>query len=675
MTQEQLLNLGINIYTFDYKEHLKSQGMTTRDEYLESKRDELKKYFEKYQTETTYIFHQRARKMLDEYASRHVPFSCNSKSFESLENNFDWCFSELGYKDATPDFILNLLIGGVKQNRRHVLTMPKTRIEEAGGENSLRNITRRVIAMSYACGGHCMVPWDVYMPKDHPRYFGTPEQYADLYGFIRANSSFFDAYEYSSSSDPRYAYSGTVEQKIEGAPYSEDTPVKIHSDGNVYAIIRAVPQQYDQPIVVHLVDWSENPEPFEVSLNPARFFNQNPLNIKLLVPASYNRVDHQNAEHTKSYQILSKNMVLKGGYTSLIHIPKLMPWGVLVIEPDKSQFDGVWQPCIWSNKNEFVKDMIEITINSASRDATIRYTLDGSTLNQSSTKYVSPLIIAKSTTINAIAFFPDGRYSENTSASFIKVREATSKLLPDSEPLKGSLLLWLAADSLKNTLSEGDPVTEWPATFGPDAKVARCKILNGLATQPPKYRVKGINGEPAIHFDGIDDSLTIPNYANKYLINTGFTVFMVTQSSNRNFGICGNGLSGTGGSPRLYLQRGAFTYNLLFPNVEMRTVNSVPEISVFTHDGVNTICGGTNGVFAETVSDITTVTMFGGGNLSMPFLAGNRNHAGRIAEILIFNRMLSKQERIGVEQYLSEKYSIIVRKGSCWKETRQLPDD
>ena len=60
-------------------------------------------------------------------------------------------------------------------------------------------LTRQTIAMAYACGGHCMVPWDVYMPRDAPRYFGTPEQYADLFGFIRSGSRYFDGYQQAES--------------------------------------------------------------------------------------------------------------------------------------------------------------------------------------------------------------------------------------------------------------------------------------------------------------------------------------------------------------------------------------------------------------------------------------------------------------------------------------------
>ncbi|NSL53971.1 hypothetical protein [Uliginosibacterium aquaticum] len=63
---------------------------------------------------------------------------------------------------------------------------------------------RRAIAMLYALGAPPLVPWDVYMPDrleangkrtPQPRYFGTPEEYGDLYRFVRENPALFRGWE------------------------------------------------------------------------------------------------------------------------------------------------------------------------------------------------------------------------------------------------------------------------------------------------------------------------------------------------------------------------------------------------------------------------------------------------------------------------------------------------
>jgi len=153
--------------------------------------------------------------------------------------------------------------------------------------------------------------------------------------------------------------------------------------------------------------------------------------------------------------------------------------------------------------------------------------------------------------------------------------------------------------------------------------------------------------------------LSVKGFANQHLAGKAFTIFLVTQSETNGFGICGNGIWGTGGIPRLYLQRGAFHYNELTKAVSLHPENQGPAISVFLHDGDQTITAATNGILSAPVSGLPVVTEFGsGGNLTMPFWSGNKNYPGDIAEIVIFDRKLSDPERTGVEAWLADKYGI-----------------
>ena len=58
---------------------------------------------------------------------------------------------------------------------------------------------RIAIAGLYALGAQPLVPWDVYInqgPEKLPtRFFGMPEDYADLYRFVRTNAEVFEGYE------------------------------------------------------------------------------------------------------------------------------------------------------------------------------------------------------------------------------------------------------------------------------------------------------------------------------------------------------------------------------------------------------------------------------------------------------------------------------------------------
>jgi hypothetical protein len=78
-----------------------------------------------------------------------------------------------------------------------------SKISEALGKVSVLSpfpyephMTRATIALRYALGQLCLAPYDIWMhTSDLPRYFGTPEQYGDLFDFVRANEDLFDRYD------------------------------------------------------------------------------------------------------------------------------------------------------------------------------------------------------------------------------------------------------------------------------------------------------------------------------------------------------------------------------------------------------------------------------------------------------------------------------------------------
>ena len=644
--KQQQLGLG-DLATFDYRDLLKRQGAPVGDDFRRFDGGELRQLFTQFQTEATVVFHQRTRRALNEYAGRRVAISCNNgcRRWTPIELEFDWCFGELSYRHATPGFIHEAMQQATEQGRCQVITMPKKSDREH--LDAWCDVTRRSIAMAYACGGHCMVPWDVYMPSDAPRYFGTTEQYSDLYGFIRANAQYLDGYEYAGAFGP----------DIDCKFYGDAPPVRLTNGSNVSAVIRAIPGQDDAPVVVHLVDWSDAPRPMQLMLDPSAFFGDKAFKLKLVVPAPYDKAAHEKAEQSREYHALSKTIALGGGYVASVSIPALSPWGLLIIEPDKTAHDGVWQPAVWADDMSCYRESIKVHIESASRGARIHYTIDGKTPTAASPQYSKPIELTESATVKSIAILPDGRTSVAASASFRKLANAPKSTPPDDSLLRTDLKLWLKADEM--ALQDAAPVKTWIASVGSNAVSEPHKTFDGILTQPPTFSADAINGHPAIRFNGVDDSLAVKGFANQYLVGKAFTVFMVTQSQTDAFGICGNGITGTGGNPRLYLQRSAFRYDVLNKSVNLHPSDAEPTISVFMHDGDQTISAASNGVLSKPISGLPVVSEFGsGGNLAMPFWNGNKNCPGDIAEIVIFDRKLTDTERTGVEAYLADKYGI-----------------
>ena len=646
-TADERKQLGISdLGTFDYRELLERQDAPVGDDFKRFG-GPLKQRFVDFQFEATIAFHKRTRRALDQYAGRRVAFSCNNgcRRWTPIELVFDWCFGELSYRDARGDFIHAAMRQATALGRRQVVTMPKKSDRE---ELDLWcRLTRQTIAMAYASGGHCMVPWDVYMPRDAPRYFGTAGQYADLFGFIRANSQYFDGYEYA----------GALGPGIVCDLYGEDGPVRVPAGKPVCAVVRAIPGEADGAVVVHLVDWSDNPQPLRLTLNPEAFFGDKPLKLTLLTPAPYDKSRHAVAEETRSYGRLSSTTPLDGGYATSVSLPALGPWGLVVVEPDETLGDGVWQPAIRAEESGCFRETLPVRMTTASAGASLHFTTDGSEPTRASPRYTGPIELSQSTILKGIAVAANGRTSAVISATFTKRSNGPALMAPDSPALRGNLKLWLTADAL--TLPDGAPVRKWTANAGPDAVAQPHKTFDGRLTEPPALAAHAIGGRAAVRFDGVDDSLVVKAFANRYLAGRAFTIFMVTQSENEQFGMCGNGIWGSGGMPRLYLQRSAFRYDVLEKVASLRPTGQGPTISVFMHDGHETIRGATDGVMSGPISGLPVVAEFGsGGNLAIPFWSGNTNCAGDMAEIVVFDRQLTEVERTGVEAYLADKYTI-----------------
>ena len=324
-TADERKTLGIDdIDTFDYGQHLEKQRAPVGDAFGPwRKGGRLKALFKQFQTEATVAFHQRTRKALDAYAGRRVAVSCNNgcRRWTSIEMKFDWAFGELSYGHATAVQLHNALREAARHNRLQVVTMPK-KGDQKNPEEWLHR-ARCTIAMATACGGHCMVPWDVYMPNDAPRYFGTPEQYADLYGFIRASAALLDGCEYAG------AFGKGIQDKLyRGAP-----PLRLKAHAEVFAVVRARPGQPDAPVVIHLIDWAREPKPFAVELNSTRFYGNRPLTLRLLTPPTYEAKAHQEAERSKHYSALSRGISLTRDGDHVVRIPALAPWAMLRVEP------------------------------------------------------------------------------------------------------------------------------------------------------------------------------------------------------------------------------------------------------------------------------------------------------------------------------------------------------
>jgi hypothetical protein len=265
------------------------------------------------QKESVDEFFTVMRAEINRYAKRNVFFSCNNYGGDAdfPFNHFDYGLAELSEKKASPEYIYDAIRTIRALGKGQAFTFVST---DAA-------FTRRVIASSYASGGHCIVPWDVYIPPNQPRYFGKAEEYADLYGFVRAIAAYLDGYEdvctrIRGRNDDRFAIN----------------PVHISdSKKDVAVYLRSAKGKTKSSVAVHLVSWNKDVKTIQLSIDKS-ILPDGALRIRLMKPVPYNEQMNKNAEDQKKYSALAAAAEVKGDISKGISVQLNNPWTVIVID-------------------------------------------------------------------------------------------------------------------------------------------------------------------------------------------------------------------------------------------------------------------------------------------------------------------------------------------------------
>lgn len=225
-------------------------------------------------------------------------------------------------------------------------------------------------------------------------------------------------------------------------------------------------------------------------------------------------------------------------------------------------------------------------------------------------------------------------------------------------PVTAGRILWLDASALGG-LSDGAAVTTWTDRSG----TARHATQSTLSLRPT-YRSAGINGRPSLRFDGIDDHLRIGT-----ALLSGSTprtvVFVIRPTAVGNRGVIDLGDGRANGAA--FMVTPEYGVRVMGGNrLFQQAASGAAEIGVVTLAGATTatIAAHVNGV-ALAVGSTGSMAINTAGLASIgTFTAiptNKHNFAGDIAEILVYNRVLSAAEIDTMERYLSAKYSIAVQ--------------
>lgn len=244
-------------------------------------------------------------------------------------------------------------------------------------------------------------------------------------------------------------------------------------------------------------------------------------------------------------------------------------------------------------------------------------------------------------------------------------RLATARVLTKSSPAFDidNLVAWyetsLDSSFIQEELQDdGSAISTW---FDISAKkVTRNHATQSTADSQPKYFeeifAKGI---PGIRFDGVDDSM---NFIGDDILNSNYTIFVVEQrraSDTDNYFIAGTSSSSNQNLRLGYVSDTSLTHSHIGNSISY-TVPAYSANITRMHSFSFNLSGGKkywlNGglaanVDAVNISQTNPIESFAGAALG-------KSYNGFLAEVIIFNRVISDKERHLIEEYLSKKYNI-----------------
>lgn len=261
-------------------------------------------------------------------------------------------------------------------NRAQIITAPGKYMPPEKDIVWYKALTRRHIATCYAQGMHAIAPFDRFDcnppgagdENQSTRYFGNPQKYADLYGFVRGIAIYMDDYEWA------WDWGRTPKaDEYETGPYSNtwgtapgaDEPVVSVADG-VAVVLRAKPGTNDDPVAIHLVEW-DNPNSFNLTLRNDKFFGESTDNLRLtlLRPlTNYNALDYATTWANLNYTYYVESMVLTGSYNAgqtTVTIPALSPWAVLMVSKGKTTPLPLYDSPRWQQLRDAAPAIAEAT--------------------------------------------------------------------------------------------------------------------------------------------------------------------------------------------------------------------------------------------------------------------------------------------------------------------------
>ena len=243
---------------------------------------------------------------------------------------------------------------------------------------------------------------------------------------------------------------------------------------------------------------------------------------------------------------------------------------------------------------------------------------------------------------------------------------AIPRAAPAELPAQG-LVLALRASDLAGTVADGEPVTQWFSAAGPQTAAF------GTIPSAPTFDVSGINGQPVVRFDGINDFLTLTSgFAN---FTAGMSLYVVTRPTVLQPGFKLFLLGNDALQQNISLGRAGTTAGYqYFTNSASGELDffNTPDGLVAGEAAMISLLQGPGSANTRSFAEVAkNGVALGGDDVWVPanatrslnyigksYFPGDGLFQGEIAEILLYNRTLTAGEQTVVRSYVAQKYGL-----------------
>ena len=225
----------------------------------------------------------------------------------------------------------------------------------------------------------------------------------------------------------------------------------------------------------------------------------------------------------------------------------------------------------------------------------------------------------------------------------------------------GSPLIWYRADS--GVVLEGEFTTQWRDLSGNNHHT----FLQTGNARPTFIQSSEANGLPSIKFSG-GQVLRAPNV---FPVLSDYTKVVVLRINN--YGAFNNILSGTNGHA-FWMGSSRFP-KLWHAGNFVDAYKELPEqFSILTGSFNNAEARGEIYVNGQFGAAGRTGRRNEDSTLHIGAIAGGFNMDGEVSEVLVYDRVLSEEERVTIEEYLAGKYNISLQTQSLPPSTITFPE-